>query len=138
MGTPDTVVSAVVLFDGVCNLCNSFVQFIIMRDPKSRIHFAALQSNYGQEQLNKFSIPASLFESIVLIKKGKIYQHSNAVLEICRLMGAMWPVLYIFKIIPAFIRDLIYNWIANNRYRWFGRQEECMIPTPALKARFLD
>ncbi len=138
MGSPDPIVNAVVLFDGVCNLCNSSVQFIIKRDPKSNIHFSALQSNYGKEQLNKFNIPASSFESIVLIKNGKMYQRSNAVLEICRLMGAMWPALYVFKIIPAFIRDWMYNWIANNRYRWFGRKDECMIPTPALKARFLD
>jgi predicted DCC family thiol-disulfide oxidoreductase YuxK len=138
MGSSDTIARAVVLFDGVCNLCNSSVQFIIKRDPKAKIHFAALQSNYGKEQLNQFNIASTSFESIVLIKNGKLYQRSNAVLEICRLMGGLWPLLYFFKIIPAFIRDWMYNWIANNRYRWFGRQDECMIPTPALKARFLD
>ncbi|MFZ1808796.1 MAG: thiol-disulfide oxidoreductase DCC family protein [Cyclobacteriaceae bacterium] len=138
MGAPDTVVNTVVLFDGVCNLCNGSVQFIIKRDKASKFHFAALQSKYGQSQLNQLGIPSASLQSIVLLKGDRFYQRSNAVLEIARMLGGFWPVLYTFKIVPAFFRDWIYTGIANNRYRWFGRQDQCMIPTPALKARFLD
>lgn len=138
MGAPDTVVSAVVLFDGVCNLCNGAVQFIIKRDKASKFHFAALQSEYGQAQLLRLGIPPSALQSIVLIKGDRFYQRSNAVLEIVKMLGGFWSVLYLLKIIPAFFRDWIYNRIANNRYKWFGRQDQCMIPTTALKARFLD
>lgn len=138
MGAPAAIVKAVILFDGVCNLCNGSVQFIIKRDVNSQFQFAALQSAYGQGQLNKLNIPANALQSIVLIKKDKYYQRSNAVLEISRMLGGFWSVLYVFKIIPTFFRDWIYNVIANNRYRWFGKQNQCMIPTPALKTRFLD
>lgn len=138
MGTPLTIVKAVVLFDGVCNLCNGSVQFIIKRDVNNQFQFTALQSKYGQGQLSKLNIPANALQSIVLIKDDKYYQRSNAVLEIARMLGGFWSAFYVFKIFPTFFRDWIYNIIANNRYRWFGRQDQCMIPTPALKARFLD
>jgi len=138
MGTTDPITGPVVLFDGVCNLCNGSVQFIINRDPHNRIRFAALQSRFSQHYLQSLGIPSDAGESIVLIKNGRFYQRSNAVLEISRLMGGLWPMLYIFKIIPSFIRDWIYNWVARNRYRWFGRKDHCMIPSPALSARFLD
>lgn len=126
------------MFDGVCNLCNGSVQFIIKRDKASQFHFAALQSHYGQLQLTKLGIPPSSLQSIVLIKDGQFYQRSNAVLEIARMLGGFWSLLYVLKLIPRFFRDWIYNGIANNRYKWFGQQDQCMIPTPALKARFLD
>ncbi|MEQ8363731.1 MAG: thiol-disulfide oxidoreductase DCC family protein [Cyclobacteriaceae bacterium] len=138
MGAPDTVVNAVVLFDGVCNLCNGSVQFIIKRDKANKFHFAALQSKYGQAQLSLLGIPSSSLQSIVLIKGDRFYQRSNAVLEIAKMLGGLWSLFYVFKIVPAFLRDWIYNGLANNRYKWFGRQDQCMIPTPALKARFLD
>lgn len=138
MGTPDTVVNAVVLFDGVCNLCNGSVQFIIKRDKANQFHFAALQSEFGQIQLLRLGIPVTSLQSIVLVKGDQFYQRSNAVLEIAWMLGGFWSLFYFFKIIPRFIRDWVYNGIANNRYRWFGRQDQCMIPTPALKARFLD
>lgn len=138
MGAPDPVVKAVVLFDGVCNLCNGSVQFIINHDSKNKFQFAALQSKFGQQQLNLLNIPSTSLQSIVLIKGDRYYQRSNAVLEIGRMLGGGWALFYIFKIIPAFVRDWIYNLIANNRYRWFGKQSQCMMPTPALKNRFLD
>ena len=138
MGTTAQVDMPVILFDGVCNLCNGAVQFIIKRDSKNRFHFAALQSTYGQHQLQKLDIPTTALHSIILVDGDKFYQRSNAVLEICKHLRGLWPTLYIFKIVPAFLRDGIYNFIANNRYRWFGRQDQCMIPTPALKARFLE
>ena len=138
MGAPDTLDKSVILFDGVCNLCNSAVQFIIKRDFKNQFLFAALQSEYGQEQLRKLSIPAEALESIVLIKGERFFQRSNAVLEISRNLNGIWPAFFFFKIIPRFIRDWVYNGIAINRYNWFGKKDQCMIPTAALEARFLD
>jgi predicted DCC family thiol-disulfide oxidoreductase YuxK len=138
MGASTQVNSPVILFDGVCNLCNGSVQFIIKRDRKNRFHFAALQSAFGQQKLNQLNIPTESLQSIVLIDGDKYYQRSNAVLEVSKHLGGAWPLLYVFKIIPRFLRDAVYNFIANNRYRWFGKQDQCMIPTPALKARFLE
>jgi len=138
MGALDTIGNPVVLFDGVCNLCNHSVQFIIKRDRAKKFRFAALQSQYGQSQLRKLNISQEAIETIVLIVGDKCYQRSNAVLEITRNLGGLWPTLYVFKVIPTFIRDWIYKGIANNRYQWFGRQDQCMIPTPALKTLFLD
>lgn len=128
----------VVLFDGVCNLCNGSVLFIIKRDPRSKLKFASLQSEYGAEQMKRFNLPPSALNSVLLIKNGQLFQKSNAALEITRMLDGMWPGMYAFKIVPLFIRDFIYDWIAKNRYRWFGKKEECMIPTPEMKARFIN
>jgi len=127
----------IILFDGVCNLCNGSVQFVIQRDPEGRFNFAALQSDAAKQLLKDYQLPVSDLYSIILIKKGKVYQRSSAALEIARGLSGLWPLLYVFVVIPPFIRDGIYNWIAKNRYRWFGQKEECMIPTPELKSRFL-
>jgi len=128
----------VVLFDGVCNLCNSSVIFIIKRDAKSKLKFASLQSEYGAQQMNKFNLPPSALNSVLLVKGGRLFQKSNAALEIASMMDGIWPILYSLKIIPIFIRDFIYDWIANNRYRWFGKKGECMIPTSAMRERFIN
>jgi len=138
MGADRTLAEApVVLFDGVCNLCNGSVIFIIKRDPKSKMKFASLQSSYGSSQMDRFHLPPSALNSVLLIKNGKLYQKSNAALEIAAMLSGLWPMLYVFKVIPRFLRDWIYDWVARNRYRWFGKKEECMIPTPAMKARFI-
>jgi predicted DCC family thiol-disulfide oxidoreductase YuxK len=137
MGSPDPLDRPVILFDGVCNLCNGSVLFIIKRDPRSQFYFAALQSDFGNEQLKNFGLPATELNSVLLIKGGTLYQKSNAALEIAKHLSGLWPVLYIFKIIPPFLRDGVYTWIARNRYRWFGKKDACMIPTPELKSRFL-
>ena len=137
MGSPDPIGHPVILFDGVCNLCNGSVLFIIKRDPKARFCFAALQSDVGSSQLKKFGLPASGLNSVLLVKKGKLYQKSNAALEIAKHLSGLWPALYILKIVPSFLRDGMYTWIARNRYRWFGKKEACMIPTPELRSRFL-
>jgi predicted DCC family thiol-disulfide oxidoreductase YuxK len=128
----------IVLFDGVCNLCNSSVLFIVKRDSQSKLKFASLQSDYGAEQMKRFNLPPSSLNSVLLIKSGQLFQKSNAALEIARMLDGMWPGMYAFKIVPLFIRDFIYDWIAKNRYRWFGKKEECMIPTPEMKARFVN
>lgn len=133
MGATDPVI----LFDGVCNLCNNSVLFIIKRDPKAKFKFASLQSELGKSQLEKFGLPVTELNSVLLIKDGKLFQKSNAALEIAKHLGGGWPVFYVFKLVPVFLRDGFYNWIARNRYRWFGKKDACMIPTPELKSRFL-
>lgn len=137
MGTDHSLTHPVILFDGVCNLCNASVLFIIARDPHSRFRFASLQSDFGQAQLKKFGLSVSELNSVMLIRDGKLYQKSNAALEIARHLGGLWPLLYVFRIIPRFIRNAVYDWIARNRYRWYGKKDECMVPTPELRARFI-
>lgn len=128
----------VILFDGVCNLCNSSVQFIIARDAKAQFRFASLQSAYGQRQMSKFNLPASELNSVLLIKDGKLYQKSSAALHIARMLSGAWPLMFAFIIVPPFIRNAVYDFIASNRYKWFGKKDECMIPTPELKSRFIN
>jgi predicted DCC family thiol-disulfide oxidoreductase YuxK len=128
----------VILFDGVCNLCNRGVQFIIKKDKKKHFRFASLQGKAGQEFLKKFDLPASVFNSFILIDEDKIYTRSSAGLRVAKKLGGALKLLYGFMIVPRFIRDAVYNLIAKNRYKWFGRKDECMIPTPELRERFLD
>ena len=127
----------IILFDGVCNFCNGSVNFIIKRNSKTPILFAALQSEAGQRLLREYKLPVNKMESILLIEQGKAYMQSTAALRICRYLRGLWPLCYGFIIVPKFIRDGIYNWIAKNRYKWFGIRKECMIPTPEMKTRFL-
>lgn len=133
---PDTI-----LFDGVCNLCNGFVQFIIRRDPAGYFRFAALQSEGGRALLLAHGLtPAAIAaepESVLLLSGGRLYSHSAAVLRIAEGLGGMWRVAALGRVLPAAWRDAAYRFVARHRYRWFGRQESCMLPTPALKARFL-
>jgi predicted DCC family thiol-disulfide oxidoreductase YuxK len=137
MGSPGPIDHPVILFDGVCNLCNRSVQFIIKHDPKGLFRFAALQSDFGQEQLTLHGFNTGPLLSVVLLINGKAYDKSRAALEIARRLSGLWPLMYVFIIVPPFIRDFIYNRISANRYKWFGRQDECMIPTPNLKSRFM-
>ena len=127
----------ILLFDGVCNLCNGFVQFIIRQDPGAKFRFAALQSETGQELLRKARISTTALSTVVLWENGKFYTHSDVPLRVVRHLGGWWTLFSVFKIIPKSLRDTIYDWIAKNRYRWFGKKESCMLPTPELKARFL-
>jgi predicted DCC family thiol-disulfide oxidoreductase YuxK len=127
----------VVLFDGVCNLCNSSVQFLIRKDRQARLRFASLQSEFGQAVLQKFNLPQNNFNSFVLLEGEKIYLRSSAALRITRYLGGFWRVFQIFWIVPPFVRDAIYDFIAKNRYKWFGKKPECMLPSPELKERFL-
>jgi predicted DCC family thiol-disulfide oxidoreductase YuxK len=127
-----------ILFDGVCNLCNSSVQFIIKRDKKKKFLFASLQGKTGQEVLKKFNLPANDFNSFILVEGDHIYTRSTAVLRMLKKLGRGWNLFYVFIIIPTFIRNVIYNRIAKNRYKWYGKRDECMIPTPELKERFLN
>ncbi|MEM0992575.1 MAG: thiol-disulfide oxidoreductase DCC family protein [Bacteroidota bacterium] len=135
--TATTTTHPILLFDGVCNLCNGFVQFVIKIDPEAKLRFASLQSDAGRALLKEFDLPVADLKSVVLIYEGKAYTHSDAPLEATRHLGGLWPVFRVLKIVPRFIRDGIYNWIARNRYRWFGKQESCWMPTPDLQRRFL-
>lgn len=128
---------SIVLFDGVCNLCNGAVTFLIRNDKHDRFRFAALQSEMGADLTRKYRIDTQEVDSIVLIENDKAYVRSDAALRIARRMSGAYPLLYAFFIIPKFLRDPIYKWVARNRYRWFGKKDQCMIPTPELKAKFL-
>lgn len=128
---------AVILFDGVCNVCNGFVQFMIPRDPKGYFKFASLQSEIGQQILKAYDLPAEELSTVILVEGGKVYTHSDVAIRASRHMSGLWPAFSIFSVVPRFLRDGIYNWIARNRYRWFGQREQCMIPTPDIRQRFL-
>lgn len=127
-----------ILFDGVCNLCNSSVNFVIDRDKNDRFRFAALQSSEGEEILKKFDADPAYLDSIVLIKDEKLYYKSAAALQIAKDLSGLWPVFSVFLIVPAGIRDFVYDIIAKNRYSWFGRRDECRIPSPELRSKFLS
>jgi predicted DCC family thiol-disulfide oxidoreductase YuxK len=127
----------VILFDGVCNLCNGFVQFVIRRDPSGRFRFGALQSDGAQRVLASTPHAAPLSDSVVLVDEGRVFTRSTAALRIARLLTFPWPAAYVFILVPRPLRDAIYDWVARNRYGWFGRRAECMMPTPELRARFL-
>ena len=130
--------SAIILFDGVCNLCNGFVQFVIRHDAEGRFRFAALQSAAGQAVLTaRVEAVAAEPESVLLDLDGQLYSHSEAVLRIARGLGGPWRLLLAGRLLPRAWRDAAYRFVARHRYRWFGRQESCMLPTPALQARFL-
>ena len=130
--------SPVILFDGVCNFCNGAVNFIIQRDKKSLIKFAALQSEAGRKLLQRFNLPTDELSSIILIEDGNVFTQSSAALKLCKYLSGLWPLMYGFIIVPLFIRDGIYKWIAKNRYKWFGKKDHCMIPTQEVRTRFLQ
>lgn len=127
----------IVFFDGVCNLCNGAVQFIIARDRKNVFHFASLQSDMAKEKLKPIGVEPEHILSIVLLSEGKAYQQSSAVCRIARKLSWPWPLFYALILIPPFIRDAIYRFIAHNRYRWFGKRESCWLPSPELKDKFI-
>jgi len=129
----------VILFDGVCNLCNGAVQFIIKHDPKHRFRFASLQSEFGKKIIKEFKIPpGEAMNSFILLENEKIYTRSTGALRVTKKLNGLWPLLYGFIIVPPFLRNAVYNFIARNRYRWFGKKEACWIPTPELKALFIE
>ncbi len=128
---------SIILFDGVCNLCNGAVNFVIKRDPGNVFKFATLQEKKGALLLKMHAIDIQKLDSIVLIENEKVYIKSSAALRITKKLSGLWPLFFVLLIIPSFIRDGIYDIIAKNRYKWFGKKEQCMIPTPGLKKKFL-
>jgi len=128
----------IILFDGICNLCNRSVQYVIKHDPGALFKFASLQSEQGQNLLKQFNLTANDLNSFVLIQDNKAYTRSTAALKVAKQIKAAVRLLYGFIIVPAFIRDAVYKLVARNRYKWFGKRDECMVPTASLKDRFLN
>lgn len=128
---------SIILFDGICNLCNGFVQFAIKRNRKKSLFFSSLQSEFSRKILQAFDMRSDYIESLVFYKNGKLYTKSGAALRIAKELDGLWPLTYSLIIIPFPIRDLIYDLIARYRYKWFGKKDQCMIPSPELKNRFL-
>lgn len=128
--------SSVVLFDGVCNLCNGTVQWLIKRDKKNKLKYSALQGRFAAETITDGRLKQT--DSIVFFHLGRFYVKSTGVLTILKVLGWPWNSLYIFIVVPRFIRDAVYDFVAANRYKWFGKREACLLPTPELKERFLE
>jgi predicted DCC family thiol-disulfide oxidoreductase YuxK len=128
----------VILFDGVCNLCTASVQYVIKHDPEHIFHFASLQSGFGKKVLTDFNLAVNDFNSFILLSNSKIYDRSTAALMVAKRLKGPVGLLYIFIVIPKFIRDLVYGFIAKNRYKWFGRKTECWLPTAELKQLFVN
>jgi predicted DCC family thiol-disulfide oxidoreductase YuxK len=126
----------VVLFDGVCNLCNGSVLFIIGRDPNAQFRFAALDSEAGRRLLQECGIRCTLPDSVALIERAIIYTRSSAALRIARRLRFPWPLVYALIVVPRPLRDAVYDLIAHHRYRWFGKRDACVVPTPELRSRF--
>lgn len=128
---------AVILFDGHCHLCSWSVQFILRRDPKGYFSFMALQHERVQQILADHQWPALDTDSVVLIEQGKLYTQSTAALRITRHLRRGWPLFQVGYILPRFLRDTIYKWIARNRFKWFGRRTTCWLPSSTWRGRFL-
>ncbi len=127
----------IILFDGVCNLCNRFVNLVISYDKKKYFKMGAIQSDEGLAILKERGLEYVGLSSVVLITPDNFYKESRAALEILKKLTGLWPMLYIFIILPPFVRDGIYRWIATNRYSWFGKTDSCRIPSPEIKDRFI-
>jgi predicted DCC family thiol-disulfide oxidoreductase YuxK len=127
----------IVLVDGVCHFCQGLTKWIIKRDPEGKFHFASLQSDVAKKLLEKGNLSTDSMDTFVLIEDGKYYTRSTAALRLAKGLKFPYPLLYVLIIVPRFIRNAIYNMVARNRYRWFGKDEVCMLPTPDIKDRFL-
>lgn len=125
----------IIFFDGVCNLCNASIQFVIKRDVKGYFKFSALQSDLAKQYIPDLN--SDDLDTIILLENGKLYKRSTAALRIAKKLNGLWSLMYVFVIVPPFIRNAIYNYIAKNRYKWWGRQEQCWMPTEGLKDRFV-
>ena len=126
-----------VLFDGVCQFCNSSVNFMIRKDNTDYFRFLPLQSELGQKIIKQFNLDPENLQTVILLENKRIYTRSTAALRIARKLKGGWKLFYGFVIIPAFIRDAVYNVISRNRYKWWGKHDSCMVPTPDVKKKFL-
>ena len=128
----------IILFDGVCNFCNTAINFVLKQDKKGIFRFAPLQSEVGQRLLQEYNLSTKEFDSFVLIDNGKVYKKSAASLRVMNKLPWYWKEAQLLRIIPTALRDAIYDFIAKNRYKWFGKKDQCMIPTPEVRSRFLN
>lgn len=127
----------VVLFDGVCNLCNGAVNFLIDHDPARQLRFASLQSDFGREVLRRHGLSTQAYESFLFLEEERLSQKSEAALAVIRYLGWPWKVLFVLRLVPRRWRDALYSWVARRRYAWFGKRDACRVPTPELRERFL-
>ncbi len=130
--------SKVILFDGVCNFCNSSINFVIDKDKRDVFRFASLQSGFGQKCLQDFNLPLDKFSTLILVSGNNHYTRSSAALRIAKDISFPYNLSYAFIIVPPFIRNIFYDLIARNRYKWFGKKEVCRIPSPEERAKFIE
>ncbi len=138
MSTETSGDGPIILFDGVCNLCSGFVKFVVPRDPEGKFRFASLQSDIGTALLAKHDLPTDELESIVLIEGDESYVKSSAVIRIATLLGGIYALLWPFQFLPRFVRDRVYDFVADHRYEWFGKKDQCMIPDGDVQSRFVE
>lgn len=131
-------INHIVYFDGICNLCNGAVQFIIKQDKKGIFSFASLQSDFAKRHLMYANGEDISYDSVIYQRGNSFYIKSKAILEILKDLGGWWKLLLVFGLFPKTLLDRIYDYIASHRYRWFGKKEKCLVPTPELKSRFLE
>jgi predicted DCC family thiol-disulfide oxidoreductase YuxK len=127
----------IVLIDGQCNLCHAITRFVIKRDPVAKFRFASIQSDQGQLLLREGNLSGNDLDTFVMIESGRYYTKSTAALRLCRNLAGLWPLLYGLRIFPLFVRDSVYDWVARSRYRWFGHNDSCLVPTEEIRRRFL-
>jgi len=136
---PEVAPHAIVLFDGVCNVCNDSVKFILARDAAGYFRFASLQSDVAKRLLSPFGLAEMPLHTMALIEGERIYLKSSAVLAVARRLGSGWPLVsFALRLVPRPVRDAVYSFLVRHRYRWFGKSEQCLVPTPAVRERFLD
>lgn len=129
---------SIIFFDGVCNLCNASIDFIIQRDKKDRFLVGALQDEWSKKVLSKYGVKRDYLDSLVLLENQEIFYKSTAALKIAKSLSGLWPVFYPLIVLPQEFRNVIYDWIATNRYRWFGKKSTCRLPSPEEKVKFLS
>jgi predicted DCC family thiol-disulfide oxidoreductase YuxK len=129
---------SIVFFDGVCNLCNASIDFILKRDSKNRFLVGALQEDFSKKILSNYSVKQDYLDSLILLEENQIYFKSTAALRIARQLKGLWPIFYLLIGFPLWIRDPVYDWIGRNRYRWFGKKNKCRIASPDEQAKFLS
>lgn len=137
MNSVETFNKIILLYDGECSFCNGAVQWIIARDPHSHVYFASQQGELGQALKAKHQI-ADEVDSLILIDNGKAYIYSSAAIRVSKYLHGGWPLLQLLILVPPFIRNAFYRYVAKHRFRWFGKQQACLLPTPEIRARYLD
>jgi predicted DCC family thiol-disulfide oxidoreductase YuxK len=134
---PESSQYAIILFDGVCNFCNVSVNFVIKRDRRGYFRFGPLQEPKGGETARRYGVDPTKLDTFVLVQNGRAYRKSGGALRVARRLGGLYPLVFVLIVVPPFIRDFFYDWFARRRYRWFGKRNGCMVPTPELRGRFL-
>jgi len=130
--------NTIIIFDGLCNLCSAAVQFVIYRDPQEKFRFVSFQSDAGRKLVNDFTNVSNNPETVILIKDNQAYYKSDAALHIAKELSGLWKYAFYFKAVPRPVRDSIYGFIAQKRYKWFGKRDICLVPAPEIRERFIE